>query len=35
MHDRFGEIMQKNFRDRACELPGLPACGSLDDQKTR
>lgn len=35
MNDKFGEIMIRSFRDRSCELPGLSACGSLDDQKKR
>ncbi|KAL7060837.1 hypothetical protein AAHC03_09263 [Spirometra sp. Aus1] len=35
MNDKFGEIMVRSFRDRSCELPGLSACGSLDDQKKR
>ncbi|VDK32340.1 unnamed protein product [Taenia asiatica] len=35
MQDKFGEIMQSHFRDRSCELPGLAACGSLEEQKSR
>ncbi|VDN16357.1 unnamed protein product [Dibothriocephalus latus] len=35
MNDKFGEIMVRSFRDRSCELPGLSACGSIDDQKQR
>ncbi|VDO07656.1 unnamed protein product [Rodentolepis nana] len=35
MIDKFGEIMRSHFRDRSCELPGLGACGSLDEQITR
>lgn len=35
MQDKFGEIMRSHFRDRSCELPGLTACGSLEEQKSR
>uniref|UniRef100_A0A5K3FGS8 Leucine carboxyl methyltransferase 1 n=1 Tax=Mesocestoides corti TaxID=53468 RepID=A0A5K3FGS8_MESCO len=35
MNDKFGEIMKSHFRDRSCELPGLMACGSLEEQKNR
>lgn len=35
MDDRFGEVMKRNFRDRLCDLPGLSACSSLDNQKNR
>lgn len=35
MNDRFGMIMVENFRTRGCDLPGLSACQSLQEQEKR
>ncbi|CAL8107658.1 unnamed protein product [Calicophoron daubneyi] len=35
MHDRFGSVMVSNFHARGCDLPGIPACGSIQEQEKR
>lgn len=35
MHDKFGDVMIENLKQRDCSLPGVSACTSLDTQKAR
>lgn len=34
-HDRFGEMMVKNFASRGCPLIGIEAYPMMEDQKNR
>jgi [phosphatase 2A protein]-leucine-carboxy methyltransferase len=35
MHDKFGEVMVENLKQRDCSLPSVSACASLQSQKSR
>lgn len=35
MHDKFGEVMIENLKQRDCSLPSVSACASLQSQKSR
>ena len=35
MHDKFGDVMIENLKQRNCSLPSVSACASLQSQKSR